>query len=117
MTNAHPACRLRGAVLAAALAVACSLGACAPDTSRAELIYRVTSLSGGPPSEEEMLRARSLLDVRLLEAGYDSNDVSPLPPDRLRVVLPERVADRMDEVRRVLEAPEGLPVRLAVEGE
>ncbi len=118
MWNARALGRFRAAALAAGIAAgiaaSCALGGCAPDTSRAELIYRVTALDGSAPTEEDMLRAISRLDVRLLEAGYDRRDVLALAPDRLRVVLPERVADRMAEIRTILEAPEGLPVRLTV---
>ena len=99
------------------LALALFASGCAPEASSTVIVYRVTSLDGNAPSEEEMMNARSRLDVRLLGAGFDRYDVSRFGDGRLRVVLPERVSGRMEEVRRVLEDPDGLPVQLTEEAE
>jgi len=108
-----PTVRLpRLASLPAAALVAVLLAGCAPEVTATEVVYRVRSLDGAAPTEADMTAARGRLEVRLLGAGYERNDVSIMGPDRVRVVLPENVAAKMPEIRALLEDPDDLPVRI-----
>ena len=86
--------------------------ACSPEQPRAELLYRLSNEDGGKVTDGMTRRMITEFDLRLLEAGYDRRYVAAMEDGRLRVVLPENVAHRMDDVRRVLEQGKPLPVRI-----
>ena len=100
--------------LAAALLLAALAAACGGPRMEGELLYRAEALGGGPPARADLDAAAMRLDRRLLEEKLTQRDVSAIPPDRIRVVLPESAAGRVDALRARLEDPEGLPVRLTL---
>ena len=85
---------------------------CSPEGHRAELVYGVTAQDGGAPDPQVLGLTVTELDLRLGEAGYERRAVAAMGPDRIRVVMPEIVADRMDEVRKALETGQPLQVEL-----
>ena len=101
------------ALLAAAAALTLVAGCtpAGPDTS-AELVYRVRTTDGEAPGKDALATVRKRLDARVAEFGVERRDVALLGDGRVRIVLPERLAPRMDEVRAFLEATPGLDAAL-----
>lgn len=85
---------------------------CGPPEQSGEIWYRVSAPGGGPPAKERLTSIQTEFDTRLLEAGLERRDVFAVPPDRIRVVLPESVVPRIPEFRRILEQGADLGVEL-----
>ena len=52
------------------------------------------------------------LELRLGDAGLEKKAAGVVPPDTIRVVIPESEVGRLEELRQILEDPAEMPVRL-----
>ncbi len=100
--------RILSVACAAAALVALAAG-CGAAGQQGVLLYRARLPDGTAPSEAQLRNTATKLDIRLGEAGIERRDVAVIPPDRVRVVLPESMVSRIPELRAVLERAEGLP--------
>jgi len=99
--------RLPALILLAGLAAACGGKA-----QEGVLTYRATMPDGSVPEYRLLDRVTTKLELRLEEAGLERKSAGVVPPDTIRVVIPESEVGRLDELRKVLEDPEELPVHL-----
>ncbi len=86
--------------------------ACGAKAQEGVLTYRATMPDGSVPAFKLLDRVTTELELRLDEAGLARKSAGVVPPDTIRVVIPESAVGRIDELRAVLENPEDLPVRL-----
>jgi len=95
-----------------ALIAALCLGACGAKAQQGVLIYKATMPDGSVPEYKLLDRVTTKLELRLMDAGLEKRAAGVVPPDTIRVVIPESAVGRIDELRKVLEDPAELPVRL-----
>ena len=88
------------------------LAACGAKAQEGVLIYKATMPDGSVPEYKLLDRVTTKLELRLGDAGLARRSAGVVPPDTIRVVIPESEVGRLDELRALLEDPEELPVRL-----
>jgi len=104
--------RIRRTVHASLVLVLFALGACNARTQEGVLVYKATLPDGGVPAYEVLERVTTKLELRLGDAGLERRSAGVVPPDTIRVVIPENAVPRLAELRRVIEDPDEMPVRL-----
>lgn len=86
--------------------------ACGAKAQEGVLTYRATMPDGSVPEFKLLDRVSTKIELRLGDAGLERRSAGVVPPDTIRVVIPESAVGRLDELRRVIEDPEEMPVRL-----
>jgi hypothetical protein len=94
------------------LAAALLLAACGAKAQEGVLIYKATMPDGSVPEFKLLDRVTTKLELRLGDAGLERKSAGVVPPDTIRVVIPESAVGRLDELRQVLEDPAEMPVHL-----
>ena len=94
-----------------AVAAVALITACGGQAQKGEIWYRAFAPEGGTPTKQQLESTSTKLNLRLGKAGIERREVIAVPPDRLRVVLPEAAVPRLAELYTALEEP-GLPVTL-----
>jgi hypothetical protein len=88
------------------------LSACGAKAQEGVLVYKATMPDGSVPEYKLLDRVTTKLELRLTDAGLQRKSAGVVPPDTIRVIIPESAVGRIDELRAVLEDPAELPVRL-----
>lgn len=101
--------RMRPIVL---LAAALAAAACGAKAQEGVLTYKATMPDGSVPEFKLLDRVSTKIELRLGDAGLERKSAGVVPPDTIRVVIPESAVGRLEELRRVIEDPDEMPVRL-----